>query len=112
MDEEEEGQDVVVVPVGGGGLIAGIAAANGRATGNGYAMYRYVGIAPEADLIVVKLNQLIVESDVINGVNYIFQKAASLGKDCVVLLAMGGNRGGHDGSVNLDAALSALTGPG
>jgi len=97
---------------GHGTHMAGIAAANGRATGGTYSMYRYVGIAPEADLVVVKMSSTFNESDVINGVNYIFQKATSLGRDCVVLAAMGGNRGGHDGSCNLDAALSALTGPG
>ncbi|HKQ59022.1 MAG TPA: S8 family peptidase [Candidatus Eisenbacteria bacterium] len=96
---------------GHGTHIAGIAASNGRATGLGYPMYRYVGVAPEADLVVVKTNQMLIETDVINGVNYIFQKATSLGKDCVVLLAVGHNRGGHDGSHSLDVALSALTGP-
>jgi len=97
---------------GHGTHMAGIAASNGRATGGTYPMYRYVGIAPEADLVVVKMTSTFKETDVINGVNYIFQKATSLGRDCVVLAAMGGNRGGHDGSCNLDAALSALTGPG
>jgi len=95
---------------GHGTHIAGVAAGNGRATGNGYPSYRYVGIAPEADLIVVK--SLLYDADVIDGVRYIFQKAASLGKDAVVLLAVGNQVGGHDGTANLDVAISALTGPG
>ncbi len=102
---------------GHGTHIAAIAAGNGRATGNGYPAYRYTGIAPEADLIIVKGTTLsystnFVESKVIDGVNYIFQKAAALGKDAVVVLAMGHQRGGHDGSNSFDTALSALTGPG
>ena len=31
--------------------IAGVAASNGRATSGTYPRYRYVGIAPEADLV-------------------------------------------------------------
>ncbi len=102
---------------GHGTHVAGIAAGNGRATGNGYPAYRYTGIAPEADLVIVKGSSMtyssnFLESKVIDGVNYIFQKAAALGKDAVVLLAMGHQRGGHDGSNSFDTALSALTGPG
>ncbi len=95
---------------GHGSHIAGIAAGNGRATGNGYPSYRYVGIAPEADLVIVK--SLLLENQVIDGVNYVFQKAGALGKDAVVLIASGSQRGGHDGSSSLDMGISALTGPG
>ncbi len=101
---------------GHGTHIAGAAAGNGRATGNGYPAYRYIGMAPEADLVVVKAFTLpptnFIESKVIDAVNYVFQKAALLGKDAVVLLAMGHHRGGHDGTNSFDQALSALTGPG
>jgi len=96
---------------GHGSHIAGIAAGNGRATGNGQPAYRYVGVAPEADLVVVK-SKLLLESQILDGVNYVFQKAAALGRDAVVLLAVGNERGAHDGSSSLDAGLSALTGPG
>ena len=96
---------------GHGTHIAGVAASNGRKTSGTYPMYRYVGIAPEADLVIVK-SSLLLENQVIDGVNYIFQKATSLGKDCVVLIAAGNNRGAHDGTYSLDVALSALTGPG
>jgi len=95
---------------GHGTHMAGIAASNGRATSGVFPRYRYVGVAPEADLVIVKSS--LMESQVIDGVNYVFQKAASLGKDCVVLVAAGNNVGAHDGTSNLDAALSALTGPG
>src|SRR5262245_45194005 len=79
---------------GHGTHIAGIAAGNGRATGNGFPAYRYVGMAPEADLIVVKGTTLeyttsFFDWKVMHGVEYIFQKAQQMGKDAVVLLAMG-----------------------
>jgi len=95
---------------GHGTTIAGIAAGNGSATGNGFLAYRYIGVAPEADLVVVNSSRF--DSDVIDGVNYIFQKAASLGKPAVVLLAVAGRTGGHDGSSSLDQAISNLTGSG
>src|SRR5204863_4513036 len=95
---------------GHGTHMAGIAAANGGATGNGYPTYRYTGTAPEASLIIVK--SLLYDDAVIDGVKYIFQKATSLNMDCVVLIAAGNNRGAHDGTSSLDAAVSALTGPG
>src|SRR5436309_7051932 len=95
---------------GHGTHIAGIAASNGRKTSGTYPMYRYVGIAPEANLVIVK--SYLLENEIIDGANYIFQKATSLGKDCVILIAAGCNRGAHDGTYNLDVALSALTGPG
>lgn len=95
---------------GHGTTIAGIAAGNGNGTGKGFPAYRYVGVAPEADLVIVNSSRF--DADVIDGVNYIFQKAASLGKPAVVLLAVAGRTGGHDGSSSLDQAISNLTGTG
>jgi subtilisin family serine protease len=95
---------------GHGTHIAGIAAGNGQATGNGYPAYRYVGVAPEADLVIVR--SVLSDNAIIDGANYIYQKAAILGEPAVILIAAGNQRGGHDGSSTLDQALSALTGPG
>lgn len=106
----DAGTAVVNDADGHGTHIAGIAAGNGRATGNGFLPYRYVGIAPEADLIVVQSTRF--ESDVLNGVNYIFQRAAALGRPAVVLVAISGRRGARDGSYDLDMGISALTGAG
>src|SRR5262249_55092060 len=95
---------------GHGTHIAGIAASNGRATGNACQAYRYVGVAPEADLVIVRSN--LSDLSIIDGVNYVYQKAAALGEPAVVLIAAGNQRGGHDGTSSLDQAVSALTGPG
>ena len=97
-------------PKSHGTHIAGVSAANGRATAGGYPAYRYVGVAPEADLIIVRTSG--IAPKVIDGVNYVFQRAASLQKDAVVLLAVGNQIGAHDGSADLDVALSQLTGRG
>jgi len=88
---------------GHGTHVAGIAAGNGQP-------YLYVGMAPEADLIVVKTN--LTDAGIIDGVNYVFTRAGELGEPAVVNLSVASQRGGHDGSSALDEAVSALTGPG
>ncbi len=95
---------------GHGTHVTGIAAGNGRATGNAQPSYQYVGVAPEADLVIVQLSN--VESSLIDGVNYIFQKAALMGKKAVVNVSWSSSFGPRDGSSTLDAGISALTGPG
>jgi minor extracellular serine protease Vpr len=96
---------------GHGTHISGVAVGNGRATGNGMPQFTYVGMAPEADIIVVKLD-FPSDVEVIDGVSYIFQKASQLGEDAVVLLAVGKQSGAHDGTDALDQAIDAMTGPG
>jgi subtilisin family serine protease len=95
---------------GHGTHVTGIAAGNGQATGGTYSAYRYVGIAPQADLIIV--NSILTDASILDGVKYIFAKATSLNEDAVILLASGNERGAHDGGADLDQSLSALTGPG
>lgn len=95
---------------GHGTHIAGVAAGNGRGTGNGQAAYRYVGVAPRSNLIAVKA--YLLESQIIDATNYVFTRAASLGKPAVVNLSLSVSKGAHDGSYSFDRGLSALTGPG
>ena len=95
---------------GHGTHIAGVAAGNGQATGNGQAAWRYVGVAPRANIISVKAYML--ESQIIDAVNYCFLRAATLNKAAVVNLSLSVPKGGHDGSYAFDRSLSALTGPG
>lgn len=97
-------------PDGHGTHVMGIIAGNGSATGNGQPQYQYVGLAPEADLCVVKTT--FATTDIVDGVSYIFQKAASAGKQAVVNLSLGTQSGPHDGTYTMDVMLNALTGPG
>jgi hypothetical protein len=45
-------------------------------------------------------------------VNYVFQKAAAMGKKAVVNMSWSSGFGPRDGSGSLDAGISALCGPG
>ncbi|MBK7956899.1 MAG: S8 family serine peptidase [Bacteroidetes bacterium] len=75
-----------------GSNVTGIAAGNARASG------RFIGIAPDAELIVVGAN---LESNflynVIDGIDYIFKKADAMGKPCVINTSLGDYTGSHDG---------------
>ncbi len=95
---------------GHGTAVAGVLIGNGSLTGCSAPAYRYVGMAPLAQIIEVKTN--FSDAGIIDGVNYIFQKAAALGKDAVVNLSLGSQFGPHDGSDTFASAISALTGPG
>ena len=95
---------------GHGSHVTGIAAGDGSSTGNGQPAFTYIGMAPEADLCMVKTT--FSTANIVDGVHYIFQKAASLGKQAVVNLSLGTQSGPHDGTANMDLLLNGLTGPG
>lgn len=95
---------------GHGTHVATTAAGNGRATGNGEPNHVYVGVAPKADVIVVKTTY--ATTNIVDGVNYIFLRAAALGKKAVVNLSLGTQDGPHDGTYGFDVLINALTGPG
>ena len=101
---------------GHGSHMAGVAAGNGRGTGNGKPAYTYLGAAPEADLVVVSLRYAsdgsVTDDKVLDAVRYVFQKAAALGEPAVVLLSVSKCTGPHDGQDPLDLGITALTGPG
>ncbi|MCI0555592.1 MAG: S8 family serine peptidase, partial [Anaerolineae bacterium] len=98
--------------LGHGTHVTGIAAGGGRLN---LAMR---GIAPRADIIFVEGSRYsdsrasFDDADVIAGCDFIFQKAAEIGKPAVVNLSLGGHYGPHDGSSLYEQAISNLTGPG
>lgn len=87
----------------------------GTAAGNGGALSNYIGMAPESDIIFIKgfrSGPGFASTDVVNGCNYIFEKAQQLSKPAVINLSLGGHFGPHDGSSLYEQALSNLTGNG
>ena len=95
---------------GHGTHVLGIAAGDGSAAGHGQPQYAFVGMAPEADLCVVKTD--LTTSGIVDGINYIFQVAASRGQPAVVNLSLGTQEGPHDGTLLMDQMINQLTGPG
>lgn len=70
----------------------------------------YYGVAPDADLVLVSFGS--TNANIVDGINYCFDYAKSVGKPCVVNISLGSHYGPHDGTSSTDLALSALTGPG
>lgn len=97
---------------GHGTHVSGIAAGNGRpaccCAGGG----TYVGIAPEASIVVVRHatvpGQELGESvTLISALDFIFNVAAN-GKPAVVNISLGQNRGPHDGTSGVEAAINTF----
>lgn len=95
---------------GHGTHVAGTAAGDGSATGNAVPQFKYAGLANKASIVMVKT--IFTDQGLLDGVNYCFQKAAALGRPCVVNLSLGSNLGPHDGLTDLEIGLNALTGAG
>lgn len=72
----------------------------GAATGNGLATGYNQGVAPEADIIVVKSNLTSPNwaMTVAQACQYIFNVADSLGKPAVINISLGNYLGSHDGT--------------
>ena len=96
--------------VGHGTHVLGTAAGDGSGTGGGQPAGQYAGVAPGADIIVVKSTFL--ATDVVDGVNYVFARAAQLGEPAVVNLSLGAQWGPHDGTLPEELELDSLVGPG
>lgn len=95
---------------GHGSTVTGAAAGDGSLTGN------CKGVAPDADIIVVSngINMPNWTNTVVDGVQYIFEQAQSMGKPAVVNLSLGSYLGSHDGqdaaALMIDDLLNAAPG--
>lgn len=98
---------------GHGTHVAGIAAGTGAGTGNGLPAYRFTGVAPAAEMIVVRGGDSgYTSAQLLEGVAYIMARAAELGRPVVINLSVTTQAGPHDGSTLLDRGLDQLSGPG
>jgi minor extracellular serine protease Vpr len=101
-----------------GTWVAGMAAGSGY--GSNPVNSRYRGMAYEADMVLVGVRRDSIEqawlegsfTDFIDGINYIYTYAASVGKPCVVNVSWGSQSGPHDGTTLFNLACNNLTGPG
>jgi subtilisin family serine protease len=95
---------------GHGTHVLGIAGGDGSATGGVVPAFTYPGVAPKADLVMVKTDYY--DTGIIDGVAYIMDRATALGKHAVVNISLGSLFGPKDGTSPFEAGLNALTGPG
>lgn len=96
---------------GHGSHVAGIAAGNGLTLAG-----QYSGVAPEADILFVKaFNDNIggfPEDKTIDAMNYLADKAESLGQPMAVNMSLGGHMGPHDGTSAQEQLIDELSGSG
>jgi subtilisin family serine protease len=93
---------------GHGTHVLGSAGGDGSATGNLEPAFQYTGMAPRADLIMVKTT--FFNNAIIDGVDFVFQRAGV--KPAVVNLSLGTQFGPHDGTSTFEQALNLLSGLG
>jgi len=101
--------------VGHGTACAGMALGNGRATGNGVPAGTYVGVAPEADLLVVNCSTgpgSGISNNWLLGTAWSVDFAKAAGKPVVVNQSFGGHYSAKDGSDPAEKFLDGMTGPG
>lgn len=82
----------------------------GIAAGGGGANTTFRGIAPKSEIVFVSANG--VDSKLYDGVVYVMNYAASVGKPCVINLSWGGHFGPHDGTSAFDQASASIAGAG
>lgn len=100
---------------GHGTHVAGTAAGNGRAFGYGSSEFQLAGVAPEANLVIVKFDfdgSRNTDASIIDGIDWIFSKAAELGLPAVINLSLGSDYGPHDGTTLEEQGINGLTGAG
>jgi subtilisin family serine protease len=72
----------------------------GIAVGNGLAVNNYKGVAPKADMIIVKMNLNQPDNDflsnLVDAIKYIFDHADAMGEPAVINISLGTYFGSHD----------------
>lgn len=103
---------------GHGTHVAGTAAGNGLGTGGTFPSGTFAGVAPEADLIVVKATRSTTEQatfaddDLIAALSFINEQATTLNQPFVINLSIGGHYSAHDGSDPVEQAIDNLLASG
>lgn len=95
---------------GHGTPVAAIAAGNGR----GSTGARYAGVAPEAELLIVKLgaakpDQFPRTTELIQGLNYVLEKALEYQMPVAVNISFGNTYGAHNGTSLLEYFIDAAS---
>jgi subtilisin family serine protease len=99
---------------GHGSHTAGSAAGDGSAAApGGSSTYQYAGVAPMADLLIVKGgNGTFSEANIVDGLRWLEAQGRTLNRPLVVNLSLGGHTGAHDGSRLYEQEIDNLSRPG
>jgi subtilisin family serine protease len=101
---------------GHGTHVAGSFAGNGLQTGNSVPAGTFAGVAPEADLLVVRVfddaGVFCAACDLTAAVQFIRDTAAAAGRPWVGNMSLGTDLGSHDGTDPDEIAIDAAVGPG
>ncbi len=82
----------------------------GTAAGNGQTLGKFGGMAPEADLIIVKGGDgWFSDANMIDGINYAMKKADQLNKPMVVNYSIGSMWGSHDATSPFCVAVDSFS---
>lgn len=90
----------------------------GTAAGGGQVDASMAGVAPGSDIIAVNASRNPQSSrsfsfnDIIDGTEFIFERAAEMNKPAVVNLSVGAFAGPRDGSTLTEEVMNEITGPG
>ncbi len=84
--------------IGHGTAVAGICVGNGNSSNGDYA-----GIASEADIVIVKVNERVFDNfakntDIMRAIKYIIEVAIERNQPVVINISFGTNDGSHDGN--------------
>jgi hypothetical protein len=91
--------------------VLGIATGNGRTADRQFAAGHYIGAAPDATIIFVQpaftspSEKVTDSTHVADAVAYVFGKAQTLGRPCVINMSLGQNGGSHDGESLVERAI-------
>jgi subtilisin family serine protease len=88
--------------------VAGIAAGNGKKAGNCSGEFKYVGVAPEAELVIVKFDFGGGAAGLLSAIQFISATAAAVpvsGIPAVVNMSLGHSSGPHDGTDPMDRMI-------
>src|SRR6266540_4314843 len=98
---------------GHGTASAGTAAGNGRATANGLPAGTYPGVAPDADLVIVKAGDCEgFDGTYLLGTYWITQIAKSRRQPVVINHSLGGHVSSHDGTEPEELTMNSWVGAG
>ena len=97
---------------GHGTAVAGIAAGNGRGAGTDYR--QYAGVAPESELLVVKLGNPAGDgfprtTELMMGIDYAVRKALEYRMPVAVNISFGNTYGSHDGTSLLERFIDDIS---